>query len=48
MWWMKIFNKNIYVWMINDEKLMFKIIKKGIFVLIIDRLDLVLKLFDSN
>ncbi|MCH2048666.1 MAG: glycerophosphodiester phosphodiesterase [Trichodesmium sp. ALOHA_ZT_67] len=47
-WRMKILNKNIYVWTINDEKLMSKIIKKGIFALITDRPDLALKLFDSN
>ncbi|MCL2930699.1 MAG: glycerophosphodiester phosphodiesterase [Trichodesmium sp. St16_bin4-tuft] len=47
-WRMKILNKNIYVWTINDEKLMSQIIKKGIFALITDRPDLALKLFDSN
>ena len=48
MWRMKLINKNIYVWTINDKKLMVKILKQGIFALITDRPDLALKLCDSH
>ncbi|NEO52774.1 MAG: glycerophosphodiester phosphodiesterase [Okeania sp. SIO3B5] len=47
-WRMKLINQNIYVWTINDEKLMVKIVKQGAFALITDRPDLALKLFDGN
>jgi len=45
---MKLIKKNIYVWTVNDEKLMAKIVKQGVFALITDRPDLGLKLFDGN
>lgn len=44
-WRMKLINKNIYVWTINDQDLMTKMVKQGIFALITDRPDLALKLF---
>ena len=47
-WRMKLINKNIYVWTVNDEKLMVEIVNKGAFALITDRPDLALKLFDRN
>ena len=47
-WRMKLMNKNIYTWTVNDEKLMIEIVKKGAFALITDRPDLALKLFYSN
>ncbi len=47
-WRMKLMNKNIYVWTVNDEKLMIEIVNKGGFALITDRPDLALKLFDGN
>ncbi|NES03240.1 MAG: glycerophosphodiester phosphodiesterase [Okeania sp. SIO2F4] len=47
-WRMKLINKNIYVWTVNDEKLMVEIVNKGAFALITDRPDLALKLFYSN
>lgn len=47
-WRMKLINKNIYVWTINDKNLMAKIIKQGMFALITDRPDLALELLDSN
>lgn len=47
-WRMKLINQNIYVWTINDEKLMVKTVKQGVFALITDRPDLGLKLFYSN
>ncbi|NEQ37750.1 MAG: glycerophosphodiester phosphodiesterase [Okeania sp. SIO3I5] len=45
---MKLIKKNIYVWTVNDEKLMAEIVKQGVFALITDRPDLALKLFYSN
>ncbi|NEP79926.1 MAG: glycerophosphodiester phosphodiesterase [Okeania sp. SIO3C4] len=48
LWRMKLVNKNIYVWTINDEKLMVETVKQGVFALITDRPDLALKLFDGN
>ncbi|NET45993.1 glycerophosphodiester phosphodiesterase [Okeania sp. SIO2B3] len=47
-WRMKLTNQNIYVWTINDEKLMIETVKQGVFALITDRPDLALKLFDGN
>ena len=47
-WRMKLINQNIYVWTINDEKLMVETVKKGVFALITDRPDLALKLFYRN
>ncbi|NES71733.1 MAG: glycerophosphodiester phosphodiesterase [Okeania sp. SIO2D1] len=47
-WRMKLINQKIYVWTINDENLMVKIVKQGVFALITDRPDLALKLFDGN
>ncbi|NES79500.1 MULTISPECIES: glycerophosphodiester phosphodiesterase [Okeania] len=47
-WRMKLFNQNIYVWTINDEKLMVETVKQGAFALITDRPDLALNLFDGN
>jgi len=47
-WRMKLINKNIYVWTVNDEKLMTEIVNKGAFALITDRPDLALKLFYGN
>ncbi|MGD1808295.1 glycerophosphodiester phosphodiesterase [Dapis sp. BLCC M126] len=47
-WRMKLINKNIYVWTVNDEKLMVEVVNQGAFALITDRPDLALKLFDSN
>ncbi|GFZ98871.1 glycerophosphodiester phosphodiesterase [Okeania sp. KiyG1] len=47
-WRMKLVNQNIYVWTINDEKLMVKTVKQGVFALITDRPDLALKLFNRN
>ncbi|MEM1169295.1 MAG: glycerophosphodiester phosphodiesterase [Cyanobacteria bacterium P01_H01_bin.35] len=47
-WRMKLMNKNIYVWTVNDEKLMAEIVNKGAFALITDRPDLALKLFYNN
>ncbi len=44
-WRMKLMKKNIYVWTINDEKLMVETVKKGILALITDRPDLALQLF---
>ena len=45
---MKLIKMNIYVWTVNDEKLMVEIVKQGVFALITDRPDLALKLFYSN
>ncbi|MEB3342891.1 glycerophosphodiester phosphodiesterase [Okeania sp.] len=42
---MKFMNKNIYVWTVNDQKLMAEVVKQGAFALITDRPDLALKLF---
>ncbi|MGK7875859.1 MAG: glycerophosphodiester phosphodiesterase [Xenococcaceae cyanobacterium] len=42
---MKLLKKDIYVWTVNDEKLMMKVAKKGIFALITDRPDLATNLF---
>ncbi|NEP91164.1 MAG: glycerophosphodiester phosphodiesterase [Okeania sp. SIO2C2] len=47
-WRMKLINQNIYVWTINDEKLMVEAVKQGVFALITDQPDLALKLFDGN
>lgn len=42
---MKLMKKNIYVWTVNDEYLMRRVVKKGVSALITDRPDLALKLF---
>ena len=44
-WRMKLIKKNIYVWTVNDEELMMKVVKKGVFALITDRPDVALNLF---
>ncbi len=44
---MKLIKKNIYVWTINNEKLMAETAKKGVFALITERPDLALKLFKT-
>ena len=41
---MKLINKKIYVWTVNDEKLMAEIVEQGVFALITDRPDLALAL----
>lgn len=41
---MKLMRKKIYVWTVNDEYLMKKVVKKGVSALITDRPDLALKL----
>ena len=43
-WRMKLINKKIYVWTVNDEKLMAEIVEQGVFALITDRPDLALAL----
>ncbi len=45
-WRMKLIKKNIYVWTVNEEKLMINVVKKGIYALITDRPDLALSLFN--
>lgn len=44
-WRMKLMKKNIYVWTINQEKLMLEVVKKGAFAIITDKPDLALNLF---
>lgn len=41
---MKLMKKNIYVWTVNDEKLMLQLAKKGIYALITERPDLALNI----
>lgn len=45
---MKMMKKNIYVWTVNDEHLMKKVVKNGVSALITDRPDLALKLFTEG
>ena len=47
-WRMKLIKKNIYVWTVNDEYLMKKVVRKGAFALITDRPDLAIKLFTES
>ena len=44
-WRMKLIQRNIYAWTVNDEKLMLEVVKKGAFAIISDQPDLALKLF---
>jgi glycerophosphoryl diester phosphodiesterase len=45
---MKLMRKNIYVWTVNDEKLMLQLAKKGIYALITDRPDLALNIYEHK
>ncbi|MGB3512228.1 MAG: glycerophosphodiester phosphodiesterase [Microcoleaceae cyanobacterium] len=47
-WRMKIFKKPIYVWTVNEKKLMLEVVKKGAFAIISDKPDLALKLFSIS
>ncbi len=47
-WRMKCMKKDIYVWTVNDAKLMMQVAKQGIFALITDRPDLALTLLTEG
>ena len=47
-WRMKLIKKNIYVWTVNDAKLMMQVAKQGVFALITDRPDLALNLLTEG
>ncbi len=44
-WCMKLINKEIYVWTVNEEQMMIDLVDKGVFALITDYPDKAIALF---